>query len=327
MEKYLFIMNPGSRDGRSEKTFNTIFSLLNEARVNYEYKYTSNLGDAYDFSLAANRNQYDVIVAVGGDGTINNVMNGFFDEEGSRLSNAKFGIIYTGTSPDICKQYNIPYRDIQKSVETLIKRTVNQVQVGQIKLLAEGDKNLNGKPFKENSATKTCFFLAASNIGVGAMIARFANGGIRKKVGDTLGTFIALIKALVSYKRSDYTICADGERKTVKNVFNICIGKSYYIASGIKVYNDLTEGDCTFYKVIIKNFNFKSALSTIYSMYSGKKIENNNNYSFSYHKKIEVYGNSQSPEIELDGDPAGFLPCSISMAKDKLNLIVMDTKR
>ena len=325
--KYLFVMNPGSRDGKSKKFFNTIFSLLNEAQINFAYKYTSNLNDAYDFAYEANCNQYDVIVAVGGDGTINRVMNGFFDDEGNKISKAKLGIIYTGTSPDICKEYNIPFRNIKKSIETLIKCNVNQVQVGKVELFINKDESLTDKPFERGANTTTRYFLAASNIGVGAMIARYANSGIRKKLGDTLGTFISLIRALFSYKKSDYTICTDGEKKVVENAFNICIGKSYYVASGIKVYNELTEDDSRFYNVIIKNLKFKNSLSLISSMYSGKEIVSNHNFSFSYLKEVEVYGNGLSPEVELDGDPAGFLPCSITVAKDKLSLIVTESNK
>jgi len=78
MRLVYLIMNPGSRGGKSRKKFNRIFQLLDQANVSYEYKITNSIIDAYSYSVEANRKDYDIIVAVGGDGTINAVLNGFY---------------------------------------------------------------------------------------------------------------------------------------------------------------------------------------------------------------------------------------------------------
>ena len=81
---------------------------------------TECLHDAYLLSKNANNEGYDVIVAVGGDGTINKVLNGFYDDQGKRISRSRFAVIYTGTSPDFCKSYGIPL-DIERAVNFIIR--------------------------------------------------------------------------------------------------------------------------------------------------------------------------------------------------------------
>ena len=105
--KYFFILNPGSCSGASEKSFAAIKHILKLRGIEYEYAVTKDLDEAYSLSAQSNRQGYDIIVAVGGDGTINRVINGFYNKEGRRISHAKLGIIYTGTSPDFCRSYNI----------------------------------------------------------------------------------------------------------------------------------------------------------------------------------------------------------------------------
>lgn len=322
--KYFLIMNPGSRDGKSKKNFDEIFSHLKEHKIDFSHAFTTSLDDAYSKSITANKDGFDVIVAVGGDGTINKVLNGFYDTGGQRISKARFGIIYTGTSPDICKENNIPFHDIKASINTLIKGQVKQIQIGEIKLHKELNAELDSKHIGNSNNTVTKYFIAAANIGIGAQVARYAGSGIRKYLGDVLGTFLSLIRTFVTFKPYDYTVRLDGKERKIHRVFNMCIGKSYYIASGMTVYNELKSGDKRFYNVMIKNFRFRNIASIMNAVYSGKKIENNHLFSFSYHNDIEVYGNNLSPEIEFDGDPAGFLPCRIRTAADPIDIIVKD---
>ncbi len=318
--KYLFIMNPGSRDGRSKKTFDKIFELAKKINLNYEYKKTKTLEDAYIFSKKANQENVDIIVAVGGDGTINNVLKGFFDERGKRISNSKMGVIYTGTSPDFCKSYNIPL-DLEKAVNLLSSADSKKIKIGKIELSKkrEFDKK-NAFEIKEINK-EIGYFGCCANIGLGATVAKKANSGIRKKLGDFLGTFLSLIQTIISYKANDFTVKTEGKISKISKVANISIGLTYYIASGIKVKNDLTQEDNNFYKLTVQKMNFKRWFQTIKTVYSGKTIENKEFLSLEYLKSIEFAGNDLNPNVEFDGDPKGFLPCKIEMAKDKLDLI------
>ena len=80
--RYFLIFNPGSRGGKSRKKLDYILETLDKSNINYNYEITKSLEDAYQLSVQANKKDYDIIVAIGGDGTINNVLNGFFDSAG-----------------------------------------------------------------------------------------------------------------------------------------------------------------------------------------------------------------------------------------------------
>jgi diacylglycerol kinase family enzyme len=318
--RYFLIMNPGSGGGSREKV-EKILAVFYENRLEFDYKLTDTLEDAYTLSVEGNKKGYDVIVAVGGDGTINRVINGFYDPLGRRISSSRLGVIHTGTSPDFCKSYHVPL-EIEQALLTLFAGKSGQISLGKITYSYAYDQGLDDQPLsKNNENLQTSYFACCANIGLGADLARSANSGIRKYIGDLAGTFVSLIKTLLQYQPSNFSVSFDGQKQVLINVFNIAVGKTTYIASGIKVKNDLSPGDSRFYTMTIKNIGFANWASVIRKIYSGKRFVNNNTMSLQYASSIEVFGNSRNPELEFDGDPRGFLPCVIETAQDSLDLI------
>ncbi len=319
---YFFIMNPGSHGGKSRKSFNRIFNLLDKDSINYKYVITNKLEDAYTFSVDANKAGYDIIVAVGGDGTINNVLNGFYDLNGKLISNACMGVVYTGTSPDFCKSYNIP-TNLNRAVKTLLTGRKRNTVIGRIVLSGVYNKNLNNLSVEHNKHPIIKYFGCCVNIGLGASLARMANSGIRKYLGDFLGTLISLIKTIFNYSADEFITFVDGKKKVITKLYNLSIGRTKYIASGIKVKSNLTDKNRRFYYMVARKLNILNLPGLIRKVYSGKSFRSTDVLYLNYCNTIEVYGNNKNPEVEMDGDPAGFLPCKIEIAVDDLILITL----
>ncbi|MGD8400277.1 MAG: diacylglycerol kinase family protein [Bacillota bacterium] len=319
--KNLLIFNPGSHSGTSRRRFRLIQKLLQQHQIEVDYRITSSLADACRFSQEGNRAGYEMIIAVGGDGTINQVVNGFFDRQSRRIApHTKMGVIYTGTSPDFCKSYRIPI-EAAEAVATLSRQYSRSIEIGKITYLQQLDPSLINQPLPEDICVQTGYFACCANIGIGAALARAANGGFRKRFGDQLGTFLALLKTLSSYRPGDLVGCVDGKHFEIKNLFNLSIGKTYFIASGIKVNHDLQPDDHRFYHLTVRNLNGRNLWSLLPQIYSGRKFANTDTIALDYCRTIEIYGNNLNPEIEFDGDPMGFLPCRIETAVEKLDLI------
>ncbi|OGU17253.1 MAG: hypothetical protein A2X61_16855 [Ignavibacteria bacterium GWB2_35_12] len=308
--KTLLIINPYSRSGKSAKLANICTKYLRERNFGFETTELKNFDDAFKFSQEANLSGYNNIIALGGDGTINKVLNGFYDSDGNRISDANFGVIYTGTSPDFCKSYGIP-TNIIKATDALINQRVREIPIGMIKFRISLDSN----KFTTN------YFACCANIGLGASLARKANSGVRKYFGDFAGTLISLLQLLSKYRGTNYSFIRDGVESNQQNVINISIGITNYIASGIKVSRKKDLEDSEMYLLTTANIRLSNVLKLLYRVYSGKEFQNSDFLFLNYAEKIEIQQNYIHPDIEFDGDPAGFLPCSIEMAKDKLKII------
>lgn len=309
ISKYLFIVNPGSNHGKSKTYLNKIKNILRVKNIGFEYKITRSLNDAYLLSRKANLEGYKIIVSVGGDGTINKVINGFYDENGKRISKATLGVIHTGTSPDFCKSYGIP-TDFEGALDSVLKECSKEISVAKIEY------------FSAEKEAKTGYFACCSSFGLGAEVAGNANSGIRKYLGDFAGTLVSIIRSIMFYRPSDIVVHLDKKDTVVKNNFNTFVGKTSYIASGMKVHHNLTDNDDRLYILSLKNINWKNFIPSLIAIYSGRTIKPNDHISFDYAETVKIIGSKRNTMIEFDGDPQGHLPCSISIAEDKLEVIV-----
>lgn len=318
---FFLIINPKARGGRSRKLTRYIFSRLDESKVSYKYKLIDDITDATQQAMLANKEGYDVIVAVGGDGTIRAVLNGFFDSEGRRISSSAMGVIYTGTSPDFCKSYNIPI-DIDKAIDILLTNDKRQITVGRITFSERNDTSLNEQRIDNCTKPKTEYFGCCANIGIGSKVARKANSGIRKYLGDFLGTLISLLVSIFNYHPTNQSFEIKSESYSISKLFNLSIGKTHYIASGIKVFNKLNPDTRQLYCLTARDITLISLPQILKNAYSGKEIKNTERFYVEYIDEIEILGNVVNPDIELDGDPAGYLPCKIGIARDYLTLVI-----
>jgi len=313
--KHFLIANPHARNGRGAMAFRQLQARLERHRIRYDWALCEGMDHARVLSEEANRAGYDVIVAVGGDGTINRVLNGFFDANGRRISSARMGVVHIGTSPDFCRSRGIPTA-LEPAVATLAEGASHAVSVGRI--LYEGAPG----PAPSADLPSACFGCCA-NIGLGAAVARLANSGIRRFAGDIPGTFLALVRTLTRYRPHTLQLALDGERRTVPGVYNISVGKTFHIASGLKVRHELSDLDSRLYVLGLRNLSWLSLGRILPCLYRGRPITPGPCLSLQYARSVALASAAAVVvEVEFDGDPAGRCPCRIETAADPLDLIV-----
>ena len=312
--KHCFIINPHARNGRGRKKVEELRAELERCRLRYTLAFCEGLDHACELSREANLSGYDVITGVGGDGTINRVLNGFFDSSGHRISQARMGAVHIGTSPDFCRSYGVPTK-ITSAIEALATGLSCPVSVGRILYEAgNGSATATGQ--------RSACFGCCANVGLGPSLARLANAGIRKHVGDFLGTFISLLQVLVSFRPRDLRIELDGHERTVPGVYNIAVGKTLYIASGIKIRHELSRQDSRFYVLCLRNLSWRNIGHVLHTLYTGRPITADSCLSLEYARSAQITPTNGPVEVEFDGDPAGWCPCRIETARDPLDLIV-----
>ena len=115
MAKFVCIVNPAGRDGRSLKRWKSTEVVLKEADIEIEIHFTKHIGHASEIAYSLReRDDIECVVACGGDGTVHEVASGL------RGSDKKVGIIPAGTGNDIARAHNIPLKNSKKIVDILI---------------------------------------------------------------------------------------------------------------------------------------------------------------------------------------------------------------
>ena len=122
--KILFIINPTAGKGTAEKSSIHLKNILESKSIDYHIKYTKAVGDAKKICLNFH-NKYDLIVVFGGDGTINEALNGLFGK------NTPLGIIPNGTGNDFARSANIPLK-INDAINNILTGKKRKIDIGLI---------------------------------------------------------------------------------------------------------------------------------------------------------------------------------------------------
>ncbi|WP_407271324.1 diacylglycerol kinase [Radiobacillus sp. PE A8.2] len=127
MKRARIIYNPTSGREMFKKELPDVLQRMEHAGYETSTHATTGAGDAIEESAAAVERKYDVIIAAGGDGTINEVINGMAEKP----NRPKLGIIPVGTTNDFSRALSIP-RNIQKAVDVIIEGRTTALDIGRV---------------------------------------------------------------------------------------------------------------------------------------------------------------------------------------------------
>ena len=234
----LFLLNPASRGGRGRRVWRVLRDVPEQRRAVSS--------DPAELLARAEADAAPLLVAVGGDGTINLALNAAM----RRSPRPRLGVIYAGTSPDFCRFHGLPVEP--RAALAVLRRGVSRpIDLCRVEPCGSEFQAAGRKSQGENEPAnpQTCepanggagdgpaaaWFACAANIGLGPAVAVAANR-LRPRLGDALGTFAALLGALRRARRFDARLAFDdGSRAELRGLLHLAVLKSDAIASGIRL--------------------------------------------------------------------------------------------
>ena len=284
MKRFLVLANPSSHGGRSGR----ILSLLRELLSEGEFVVLKNIEEAS--RLAREATGYEAVVACGGDGTVNAVARGVLANRDNAL---KFGVLYTGTSPDFCREHGIP-TDAEEAVAVLRAGEVREIPV----LTANGDS-----------------FFCSMNLGMGAMVAATANR-LRPLLGDALGTLWPVLREVLHGRR--YDVQVNGEK--ICNIAHAFVTRMPRIAGGLKVaLPPLADDEYALW--FARDVSRFGCLRIVWNLYRGNPCG-----ELRVLRGKTTFASVNHVALEYDGDPHGALPVAVGFAPRRLRLLVPKRK-
>ena len=265
---YHFIINPKSKTGNGYKVWEVVKKKLDEQRIAYTYHLTQYAFHAVKIArkVCKGKSQAIYLVVVGGDGTVNEVINGI-----SNYKNVFLGYIPSGSSNDLARSLSIP-ADPEKALE----RILNANNYPSFDL---GIVNLQN----EVASRK---FSVSCGIGFDASICYEAlNSKIKKwlnhiKLGKLTYTIIAL-KQLITYRPSDVTLILDEHQtKQFKNVYILASMIQPYEGGGVMMAPKANPNDQKLSVCVIYDINKINVLFLLPCLFFGWH---------SWFKKVEVF--------------------------------------
>ncbi|OGO21041.1 MAG: hypothetical protein A2Z14_12800 [Chloroflexi bacterium RBG_16_48_8] len=131
MNKYKIIANPVAGSGAGARAIPRIIQLFDEHQLNYDLVKTNYPGHGIELTKAAVSQGYDVIIAAGGDGTANEVINGLMETKIAVMAPPALGILAAGRGNDLAHGVNVPH-DLEQAVVALAEGHRKLIDIGRV---------------------------------------------------------------------------------------------------------------------------------------------------------------------------------------------------
>ncbi len=305
MKPYL-IINPTAAYGKMRERWRTIEPVLRAEHFTFDCIFTEYHLHAIELARAAVRAGYDLIVSVGGDGTLNEVVNGLFDDAGVPINPAvTVGVIPSGTGGDFFRTAQIPRDPIVAARQLVHSTQTCLIDLGELIFECEG------------KITRR-FFANAAGIGFDAHVAqRVEERG--KRIGGTVPYYTALLETIWKYRNKDVVLRL--ENATVEGRFNdiiICNGK--FLGGGMQVSPHSLLDDGILEVITIGDMGRLEVVLNTPRLYNGTILEHPKVRE--YHIRTATIEPRQTMLIEADGEVLGPGPVTVHVRPAALRLRV-----
>jgi YegS/Rv2252/BmrU family lipid kinase len=305
LSKIVFIVNPHAGNGSTGSAWPFIESLAKDRIGSFDVYMTKGPGDAVTLAKNAVAEKVRLLVGVGGDGTLNEVVNGVMMHQEIHRSDVTLGFIPNGTGCDFVRTVSIP-QDIEQAVDLIASGSVRSIDLGVL-------------DFKDhNGHDRSRFFHNIASFGLGGQVARRVNEST-KILGPFISFMWATLISIFLYGKKRIRISIDNGIKKEMDVWNIAAANGQYHGGGMRVAPNASMSDGLLNITIIGDLTIPEVFSNLSRLYNGRICD--------IDKVITLTGKKAAAAsddrvfIETDGEQPGLLPAVVKIVPGALKII------
>jgi YegS/Rv2252/BmrU family lipid kinase len=289
------IINPESDKGRTGKRWKHIKEALRTIFNEYRYEFTEKPCHATEISRSAIMDGAELIVGIGGDGTMNEIANGFFENDRILNPDTALGVVPSGTGSDLSRSLRIP-QSLRKALELITEVPSHAIDAGKV-------------TFCDHSGAECKrFFLNISDFGIGGEVVRHMN---MKKMERKKSSYLrSTISTFIQYRMKRLRINVDGRDLPEGEYMMGAIANGQIFGRGMKAAPDAQLDDGLFDLLLVKGMKLMEFLRTVRRLYSGTHLPHPK-IDLLRCKAVEVTSAidiGQEVYIEVDGEQVGKVP-------------------
>ncbi len=307
--KPLLVVNPRAGGGKTGKTFGGMRQTIERALGAFDAEETLQVGHAIAIARDAARAGRPLVVALGGDGTLNEVVNGLMQagEHSTRL-----GLIAQGTGGDFRRTLGLEHR-LDRYLDAIASGNERTLDVGKLSYTAH-----DGSP-------ATRYFVNILSAGMGGLVDQYVAQGSRA-LGGTAAYFSASARALLKCQRGRLKCTMALEGKTVTErveAYMIAVCNGRYFGSGMHVA-PMAKLDDGCFEVVAMDAPSKLAFAVASrKIYDGAHMSAKTTRHFRCSSLEMTLENSEARDVfllDVDGEPLGKLPVRVEVVPRAITL-------
>ena len=248
---------------------------------------------------------FDFIISVGGDGTLNEVLNGVMTASDMAHDLPKIGMLPYGSANDFSKTTGLT-NDIQLLIEAIEKDHATKTDIGKAEITNEEGEKI------------TRYFINIFDAGIGADVVRKVNAS-DKPLGTRFTFIKAILGSLLSYTPTPL-MCKTNKEVIEGRMLTFVIANGCFFGDGICIAPDAKINDGVFSLVRVGDISMRDYILNTRKLRKKLKIDHP---KISYHKAdtIEIFPKKYSCAIETDGEFAGYAPAKVTMLHNRISFI------
>jgi diacylglycerol kinase (ATP) len=295
----VFLVNPASHNGATGKRWPELAHRASMLGLSGETLFSERPGQLIELARTAVDGGARVVVAVGGDGTLNEVVNGIAGRD------VELATIPLGTGMDFVRTYGIPTR-FDDAVRVALEGTPRTIDAGRVRYRTWGGEEA------------VRWFANVGSVGMSGAVAQRANE-MSKVLGGKLTFFYALTRVFLEWENTDVTVTLDDGEHSGR-MHDVVVANGVWHGGGMKLAPDALPDDGLFDVVLIGDVGKLDFLTTAPKIYKGRHVTHPK-VDVLRSKRVEVDAAERLP-IEVEGEQVGTTPAVFEVVPGALRLRV-----
>lgn len=293
--KTLLIYNPQAGNGRARKLLGRVEARFQSHGCDLDLRLTERPGHGIALTQEAELSRYDAVVAAGGDGTVYEVVNGYYRNPGQ--DKPPVGIIPTGTGNAFVREMDLFGSDWEKAVDTIVRGETRAVDVTRFTTQGETHYSLN-------------------ILGVG-FVSDVTETAVHLKFLGNSAYLLAVFYRLLKLRTHPLRLTFDGHTESVDACFAVVAnsrytGTTFFIAPKAKIDDGLVD------LVVLKKISRLRVIQIFKTIFSGDHIREP---EVDYHQARRITIDTENPRVlNVDGEVLGLTPIEIECLPSDLRL-------
>ena len=304
--RWFVIVNPTSGGGNGLEDFPTISHLLRENGIEHDPVFTEHRYHATELTVEAANRGYRNIIVVGGDGTLNEVVNGLFIQKQCAANEILLAVIAVGTGNDWVRTFGIP-RNYTSAIRAICDANSFLQDVGKV-------------TYTESKVEHTRYMANVAGLGFDAYVIDIFNHLKLKGYKGQWLYLYSLLRGYFSAKPAGVTIEVDGKVAYHNLLFSLAVGICRYNGGGIQQLPRAVANDGLLDLTIIRPVHWWHVIFRVRRLFNGEI------YSIGHvnHLQGKVVKITSAPSIpiETDGELQGGTPITISVVPQAIRFVV-----
>lgn len=301
------ILNPTAGSGRAAQKRSTIVRALTVSGVAPEVVQTEGPGDAGRLLREARRDGVECAVLVGGDGTLNDAVQGFLEEDGTVGSGPALALIPSGTGGDFRRTFGIG-DSVEEAAERILRAPPRPLDLGLLSVT-----NHDGQLVRRA-------FINITSFGIGGLTDRIVNGS-PKWMGGKAAFFMGTLRAMLVYRNAPVRVRVDGQVVLEAPIFNVALANGKYFGGGMMIAPDADPADGLLDVISLHDMSKLQSALLSQHIYKGTHL-GQAGVSVARGRVVEAEALASGTEVlvDMDGETPGRLPLRAELSAGALTL-------